>query len=403
VKKKSGLVALCVLFVLAGTATGAEQLTYVDLVRDLTNLEQLAVLPEPGEQCAQWSSYDRHSTYNEESGKYVNWSANGDGGCFIRTEGDMCVLAEMEGPGCIRRIWSAAPGSGRVKIYLDGASEPAVDLPFSGYFDLKNQPFVYPSLVHTPASGKNCYVPIPYQKACKIVAEKNWGNYYHFTYQTFPKGTIVPTFERELSPGEKAALEAADVFLRNRMGMDPAGRREGETTEVKRVAVPPERTVAVAERVGYCVQPQIYREPGAFEGEGLKILQKSAGDARPQELLQFGANKWSGDAQLWWTGAKPGDTLVLAIPVAQAGKYELQVQLTRARDYGIVQLCLDEEKLGEPSDLYNPAVVPTGIMRFGMHELDKGEHRLSIEIVGANDKAVKAYMFGLDYVKLVKK
>ena len=119
-------------------AGAAENLTYVDLVNRLTDLEHLAVIPASGERCAQWSSYDRKSRYDEATGKYVAWDANGDGGGIIRKEGDKLVFAEMEGPGCIWRIWSAAPGQGHVRIFLDGKTEPVVDLPFVGYFDLKN-------------------------------------------------------------------------------------------------------------------------------------------------------------------------------------------------------------------------------------------------------------------------
>jgi hypothetical protein len=36
----------------------------------------------------------------------------------------------------------------------------------------------------------------------------------------------------------------------------------------------------------------------------------------------------------------------------------------------------------------------------GIHKLDKGEHKLRVQIVGANEKAVKAYMFGIDYLLL---
>ena len=32
--------------------------------------------------------------------------------------------------------------------------------------------------------------------------------------------------------------------------------------------------------------------------------------------------------------------------------------------------------------------------------LDQGEHKLTAEIVGANEKAIKAYMFGLDQIML---
>ena len=97
-----------------------EMLTYPDLAGRMTDLAHLAVLPQPGEKCSQWSSYDRASKYDEKTRKYVNWDANGDGGGIIRQEGDLVVMAEMEGPGCIWRIWSAAPEKGHVKIYLDG-------------------------------------------------------------------------------------------------------------------------------------------------------------------------------------------------------------------------------------------------------------------------------------------
>jgi len=109
---------------------------------------------------------------------------------------------------------------------------------------------------------------------------------------------------------------------------------------------------------------------------------------------------WSNGAHLWWTGAKPGDKLDLALPVTQAGRYALTVALTKAVDYGIVQFSLDGRKLGPPVDLYHHGVVATGPLTLGTHELAAGEHKLTAEITGANPAAVKAYMVGLDYVKL---
>ena len=166
------LMALVACLALRATA---QELTYIDLVKRLTDLEFLATLPAPGDQCSQWSSYDRASRYDAASGKYVGWDANGDGGGIIRKEGDQQVFAEMQGPGCIWRIWSAAPKEGHVRIYLDGASEPVVDLPFVGYFDHKHAPFTQSAIVHTVSMGWNNYTPIPYQKSCKIVADPGWG------------------------------------------------------------------------------------------------------------------------------------------------------------------------------------------------------------------------------------
>jgi hypothetical protein len=160
------LTILILVSLVGGSLWGADQkLTYVDLVKRLTDLEYLATLPAAGDHCAQWSSYDRASRYDAASGKYVNWDANGDGDGIIRKEGDKLVFAEMQGPGCIWRIWSAAPKDGHVRIYLDGASEPAVDLPFVGYFDHKHAPFTRSAIVHTVSMGWNNYTPIPYQKS----------------------------------------------------------------------------------------------------------------------------------------------------------------------------------------------------------------------------------------------
>ena len=163
---KKHLIALITLAACLSLCGAEQELTYVDLVKRLTDLEYLATLPAPGDQCAQWSSYDRKSRYDAATGKYIAWDANGDGDGIIRKEGDKLVLAEMQGPGCIWRIWSAAPKEGHVRIYLDGASEPAVDLPFVGYFNRKNEPFTRSAIVHTVSMGWNNYTPIPYQKSC---------------------------------------------------------------------------------------------------------------------------------------------------------------------------------------------------------------------------------------------
>jgi len=663
---------ICVFFGLgrASPATAAERLTYVDLVGRLTDMEHLATLPAPGEKCVQWSSYDRRSKYDSASGKYIDWAANGDGDGIIRKEGDTQVFAEIKGPAVIWRIWSALANQGHVKIYLDGNEQPAVDLPFDGYFNCENEPFTRPALVHTTARGRNCYVPIPFQKSCRIVGEGDWGRYYHFTYTTYPKDTILPTFKRQLSAEENAALDKANEIL-SKGGSEPAGLSlEAERSETSGTLMPGDRFVTmldgpravtgfgingrfdnredeiealrdiiiqityddedkpavwsplgdffgtapgvnlyrslplgmteegyycnwympfatslkfelinegdkprtldlwgiveplkrpieqlgrfhakwhrdaflpeeperraidwtmlktegrgrfcgvmlhvwnprggwwgegdekffvdgekfpstigtgsedyfgyawcnptlfencyhnqtismnnrghisvnrwhitdnvpfqssfeaaiekyypndkptlyastaywyqaagqsdtyepapIEQRKGYWGPIKIFKVKDALEGEKIRILAKTSGNARRQDMSGYGG-KWSDEAHLWWTDAKPGDTLDLAVSVQKAGTYRLKMQLTKAIDYGIVQLYLDGEKLGKPIDLFNNGVIATGVLDMGIHQLDKGEHKLRFEIVGANEKAVKNYMLGLDYIKL---
>ncbi len=242
-----GLATLALLASAQPTA-GQQAQTYADLVGRMTDLAQLAVLPEPGERCAQWSSYDRASRYDEASGKYIAWGANNDGPMVIRKEGQHEVLAEMQGPGCIWRIWSARAETGHVKIYLDGAAQPAVDLPFAAYFDGEHAPFNYPALSYdlrkVQSAGQNLYFPIPYQKSCKIVADKGWGRYFHFTYSTFPSATRVPSFSGALAAEHAGALAKVARSLGERLGEDPAGPRPGQQEVRKTLRVAPGGTAA---------------------------------------------------------------------------------------------------------------------------------------------------------------
>lgn len=143
------------------------------------------------------------------------------------------------------------------------------------------------------------------------------------------------------------------------------------------------------------------RVPQAIEAEGMKIVGKTAGSAKSQSMTNFSKDRWSGSDHLWWTGAKPGAKLQLELPVTKVGSYEIEFVLTKAKDYGIVQLSLDGKNLGSPIDLYNaPDVITTGVLSFETGQLKPGPHRLGLEIIGANPKAVKSFMVGLDYVRL---
>jgi hypothetical protein len=240
---EKGVLIGCVLaamFAVSGISLAEPvELSYADLVSRMIDLEGLAVLPLPGERGAMCSTYDRKSAYDEATGKYINWSANGDQSGFIRKEGDNKVIAEMEGPGCIWLIHASTANANHVKIYVDGAAEPVVDLPFGQYFGAQSEPFVYPSLSYTSARGKNLYFPIPYQKSCKIVRDPNPGffPYSQITYSTFPKETRLPSFTKEMSADAVKALKKVDAFFAKDLGKDPAGERKGAQVEKKTVKV----------------------------------------------------------------------------------------------------------------------------------------------------------------------
>lgn len=662
-------------------ASPVQAYTYPELVARLTDLSLLAKLPPAGEKTALASSYDRASKYDAATDKYINWDANGDGGGIIRQEGDNCVLAEVQGPGCIYRIWSATADNGHVKIYLDGSETPAVDLPFKEYFSGKTAPFNRSHMVYTLGApgeppGFNNYTPISFQKSCKIVAEKGWGNYYQFTYTTFPAGTKVPTFQTQLSPEDSAALDDADKIL-SQCGQYPGAANPAARTESPTLTVEPGQTAVVAdldggaggraitalrvklelpadpeaqrvllrqltvsmtwdddktpavwsplgdffafvggakpyqslplgllkdgtfysywympfankahivvgndgkmpvamtwqvtheplsvpaaglarfhakwhrdaflptradrqpdwtllttqgrgryvgthihgwnplggwwgegddkffvdgekfpssfgtgsedyfgyawsssslfskpyhnqilnegnaghfddnrwhipdavpfqtsfegaiekcfanerrtlfaaetfwyleaggtdpylacpisERLGYWTVADMFRVPGVLEGEALQVTNKPLHYPGDQVMLSFGKG-WSGERQLFWQQVAAGETLELALPVAQAGKYHVILRCTKAPDYGIFQPSLDGVLRGGPVDLYATKVALAEESDLGVMELTAGAHTLKIEISDKN-KASQKFNFGLDYVKLVK-
>ena len=145
------------------------------------------------------------------------------------------------------------------------------------------------------------------------------------------------------------------------------------------------------------------RVPGALEGESLKILSKT-GNAGPQKMTMWKDGTWSGGEQLWWTGAKPGDRLTVALPVNIPGTYTIEAVLSRAPDYGVVRFLVDGQPLSDKQiDLFGSKVTNTTPLALGERELSAGEHRLTVEITGANPEAAKSYMVGIDYFWLKRK
>jgi hypothetical protein len=146
---------------------------------------------------------------------------------------------------------------------------------------------------------------------------------------------------------------------------------------------------------------KVYREPDAIEGEGMTVLQRTGGNITTQDMQGFG-EAWSGGAQLWWTGAKPGNVLELGFHVNKAGPYELMVAMTKAVDYGQFRLSVNGTPVGEVIDLFHDGVVHTGKIRFGTVRLQQGQNVLRVEVVGTNPASTgDRYMFGLDFIKIV--
>ena len=97
---------------------------------------------------------------------------------FLRVENGEGVIFETADAGAITRIWMVQ-GDGvsedldpdiRLRIRLDGASNPIVDLPLPVFFSGRTPPFVEPMVLDRRRSGGGnvCFVPIAFRKGCRV-------------------------------------------------------------------------------------------------------------------------------------------------------------------------------------------------------------------------------------------
>src|SRR5262245_52442854 len=178
------------LFAAVATAQRVIPPDSVERLLDVWHLPQLTT----GVTCRQFASTD-------PSGR------GEDHGHYLHVDGDHCVLAEMDGPGVIARLWSANP-AGRLQVFCDGEAQPRLDAPFADLFADKVPPFCAP-IATRKSGGSISYFPIPYQKSCRVevTGQSDPGAlYYHVQYVTYPAGTTLRTFTRELPAGEQQAL-----------------------------------------------------------------------------------------------------------------------------------------------------------------------------------------------------
>ena len=213
----------------------------------------------------QVSSYD--PTGGNEDGFAGKYS-------YIRKEGDKLVLAELEGPGVIQRIWTPTPTDDMLEFYFDGEQTPRLRLRFSDLFSGKVYPFVKPVCANE-IGGYYCYVPIPYAKSCKIVFCGKKIMFHQFQYRSLP-GYDVKTWTGEFTPGERDMLASV---CRVWSEISPActdyavGQSEGARLVEKRFTLlPGDETVFFEQRKGGRIAGFEIDGGASFEGFDRDVL-----------------------------------------------------------------------------------------------------------------------------------
>lgn len=137
-------------------------------------------------------------------------------------------------------------------------------------------------------------------------------------------------------------------------------------------------------------------ESGKIQGEHLEPVRVDAGLLGPQA---WKGSVWDGDAHLWWRRAKEGDVLYLQFISEKAYPgSDLELQLTQAKDYGIVGISLNEG----PQITFDGYAPEVSVEKTQMENADirKGINTLKVVVKGKNDKALEGNMFGIDYIRV---
>ena len=150
---------------------------------------------------AQVSSYD--TTGNNDDGFSGRYS-------FLRRNADSTlVIFDVQGSGVIDRIWTPTPTEDIFDFYIDDESTPRFSIKFIDLFSGKQFPFVSP-LCGNQLGGFFSYMPIPFQKSCRIVTHGKKIQFHQIQYRMYEAGAKVKSFNLALNEDEKAALTKID-------------------------------------------------------------------------------------------------------------------------------------------------------------------------------------------------
>jgi len=279
---------------MAGTAVSLE--TLLDEMADRSALSKLS---HPAYVAKAATSYDRASKVNNPAdGLYVEtngrdwgkgWFANRDFGHCIRREENAgrteSVIMEDEGPGAIVRWWAPACEKGMIRVYLDGAATPVLEMKpddLVGSDKLVSYPLSFLASDDTTRPewrGRNLYLPIPYQKSCKVTWEGDvW--YYQIHYRRYAEGTRVRTFSLDQLASAKETLQ--QVVARLTTGSTTVdGRAVGRAD----IVLAPEESTTLA-----------VNSPGAITK---LLVQLSAGDYRQALRSTVVTMTFDGEQTAW--------------------------------------------------------------------------------------------------------
>ena len=211
---RSRTLAILWLIALAAPAATAEHITQAELLHRVIDLERLTKPPAPGELSGCFSSLAPPIVAGMRVGG-GSPAVPGAPAQYLRTdEAGWNVMAEIDGPGAVTRIWSPNP-HGDIRFVLD--DEVVIDTTFDELLSGRMAPFEKPLV----RDGSSCYFPVGFARGCRIVCRDSTAHY-QINVVRYPDGTSVERFTRDLDETTQAVLAEVKQALTD--GLTPKQR-----------------------------------------------------------------------------------------------------------------------------------------------------------------------------------
>ena len=188
------------------------QKSTIDLTHLLKQFYDFSSLPkyEENTYCAEVSTYDLIGGNDDGfSGTYS----------FLRKNADSSlVIFEQKGPGVINRIWTPTPSGDTLDFYIDDTLHKAFSICYMDLFSGKVYPFVAP-LCNNQLGGYYSYLPIPFNKFCKIVFRGKKTQFHQIGYRLYKSNVAIKSFSLSLNDNGNTALEKIKSVWKNPEGI----------------------------------------------------------------------------------------------------------------------------------------------------------------------------------------
>ena len=198
-----GIVLIAGLLAVARVSAGAPPWEIWNDLHSLAEVRPAQRVLLRSSRCPSGCRFDRHSD--------GDWR-------YIRKDGDEGVIFEESGAGAITRIWMTT-GSGvsqpldpsvRIRIYIDGAEQPVLDLPLPDIFNGSTSPFLPPLVGNrqTSSGGNFSYVPITYREGCRVTVEGTDEKllWYQFNHHRLAEPGNIESFSLEVDLSDWSQL-----------------------------------------------------------------------------------------------------------------------------------------------------------------------------------------------------